>query len=141
MTPVVRAAGGILRRDGVDGAEVLVIHRSRYGDWTLPKGKCEPGESDEDCALREVEEETGLVCGLLDELSSTEYVDSKGRLKRVRYWAMRVVGGDLRPAPPEVDEACWVTADEARRLLTYERDSAVLDELLSTTAASSGPDT
>ena len=132
MTPVVRAAGGVLLRDGVQGAEVLVIHRSRYGDWTLPKGKCEPGESDEDCALREVQEETGLVCGLLHELSSTEYVDSKGRPKRVRYWAMRIVGGEVRPAPPEVDDARWVTADEARRLLSYDRDSVVLEELLST---------
>ena len=69
VTAVVRAAGGVVLRDGPEGREVLLIHRRRYGDWTLPKGKCDPGEHDEDCALREVEEETGLVCELLHELS------------------------------------------------------------------------
>ena len=115
VTPVVRAAGGVVLRDGPDGREVLLIHRHRYGDWTLPKGKCEPDEPDEDCALREVEEETGLVCELLDELASTEYVDGKGRPKRVRYWAMRVVGGELRPAPPEVDEVLLGPARRSAR--------------------------
>ncbi len=127
MTPVVRAAGGVLCRRATAGDEVLLIHRSRYGDWTLPKGKCEPDERDEDCALREVEEETGLVCALETELPSTRYTDGRGRPKCVRYWAMRVVGGELRPAPPEVDEVRWLPLDEARALLTYEHDRAVLD--------------
>ncbi len=115
MTPVVRAAGGVVLRDGPGGREVLLIHRRRYGDWTLPKGKCDPGEPDVDCAVREVEEETGLVCELLDEVGSTEYVDGKDRPKQVRYWAMRVVGGELRPAPPEVDEVLWVPLGQARK--------------------------
>ena len=75
---VVRAAGGVVLRDGPSGREVLLVHRRRYDDWTLPKGKCEPGETDEDCALREVEEETGFACELDDELPSTEYVDAQG---------------------------------------------------------------
>jgi 8-oxo-dGTP diphosphatase len=126
VSTVVRAAGGIPVR-GVGGdLEVLVIHRVRYGDWTLPKGKCEPGETDEACALREVEEETGLVCELQDELPSTEYRDSRDRPKRVRYWVLRVVSGEARPAPPEVDEVRWVPIDEARSLLTYERDASLL---------------
>ena len=116
-------------RDGPDGRDVLLIHRLRYGDWTLPKGKCDPDELDEDCATREVEEETGLVCELLHELPSTSYVDGKGRPKRVRYWAMRPVGGELRPAPPEVDEVRWTPIHEAAGLLTYERDTALLDAL------------
>ena len=65
---IVRAAGGVPARSGDSGLEVLVVHRPAYGDWTFPKGKCERGESDEDCARREVEEETGLVCELDGEL-------------------------------------------------------------------------
>ena len=99
----------------------------QYDDWTLPKGKCEPGETDEACALREVEEETGLRCALLDEGLSTTYLDRRGRTKRVRYWAMRVVGGEARAAPPEVDEVRWVPVSEATRLLTHEHDAQVVE--------------
>ena len=87
---VVRAAGGVVVRD--DG-RVLVVHRPKYDDWTFPKGKADPGESDEECALREVREETGLECVLEDELPQTRYFDSRGRPKRVRWWRMRAVGG------------------------------------------------
>jgi 8-oxo-dGTP pyrophosphatase MutT (NUDIX family) len=122
---VVRAAGGIPVRAGPAGVEVLVVHRPQYDDWSFPKGKCEPDESDEACAVREVEEETGLVCALEGELPSTSYRDSKGRLKEVRYWRLRVTGGSLEFAH-EVDLARWVSVDEARRLLTYHRDLDVL---------------
>ena len=125
---VVRAAGGIPVRDGAGGLEVLVVHRSSYGDWTFPKGKCEPGESDEACALREVAEETGLACELEHELPSTAYRDSRGRPKRVRYWRLRVVGGALS-FEHEVDHARWVSRAEAESLLTYERDLHVLRAL------------
>ena len=104
---------------------MLVVHRPQYDDWSFPKGKCDLGESDEACAVREVEEETGLRCALEDELPSTSYHDSKGRPKRVRYWRLRVTGGALDFAH-EVDEARWVSVDEAGRLLTYERDIEVL---------------
>jgi 8-oxo-dGTP pyrophosphatase MutT (NUDIX family) len=122
---VVRAAGGVPVRDGVDGLEVLVVHRPHYDDWSFPKGKCDLGESYEACAVREVEEETGLRCVLEDSLPSTSYHDSKGRPKRVHYWRLRVTGGALA-FDHEVDEARWVRVDEAARLLTYERDLAVL---------------
>lgn len=125
---VVRAAGGVPVRETRDGREVLVVHRASYGDWTFPKGKLEAGETDEQCALREVLEETGLVCALEDELPSTSYYDGRGRPKEVRYWRLRVVGGELR-YDHEVDDARWVAADEARALLTYDRDLAVLDGL------------
>jgi 8-oxo-dGTP pyrophosphatase MutT (NUDIX family) len=59
---LIRAAGGVLIRPGGSGVEVLVVHRPKYDDWTFPKGKADRGESDEKCALREVEEETGLRC-------------------------------------------------------------------------------
>jgi 8-oxo-dGTP pyrophosphatase MutT (NUDIX family) len=122
---VVRAAGGVPVRVGERGLEVLVVHRPAYGDWSFPKGKCEPGESDDACALREVEEETGLRCALGEELPSTEYVDARGREKVVRYWRLRVVGGD-EAFEHEVDEARWVTPAAAEALLTYPRDLAVL---------------
>jgi len=125
---VVRAAGGIPVRDGPDGLEVLVVHRPRYADWSFPKGKCLPGETDEACAVREVEEETGLVCGLEEELPSTAYHDSKGRPKRVRYWRMRAVAGDLL-LENEVDDARWVSVREAEALLSYDRDREVVRAL------------
>lgn len=122
---VVRAAGGVPVRATAEDREVLVVHRASYGDWTFPKGKREPGETDEECALREVLEETGLACELEDELPSTAYRDARGRPKEVRYWRLRVVGGQLR-YDHEVDEARWVGHEEARALLTYDRDLEVL---------------
>jgi 8-oxo-dGTP diphosphatase len=104
---------------------VLVAHRPKYDDWTFPKGKAEGSESDEECALREVEEETGLRCRLLEELPATQYRDGQDRPKRVRYWLMTPVGGELA-FRHEVDQARWVSPEEARDLLTYERDVAVL---------------
>lgn len=128
MNGVVRAAGGVVVRDGESGPEILVVHRPKYDDWTFPKGKVEMDESDEDCARREVEEETGLRCDLLEELQSTSYVDSQGRAKQVRYWVMEPVGGDLE-FHHEVDSARWVTQEVARSLLTYERDAGLLASL------------
>jgi 8-oxo-dGTP diphosphatase len=125
---VIRAAGGLVARDTDDGLELLVVHRPKYDDWSFPKGKAEGDESDEDCARREVEEETGLVCVLEDELPSTEYRDSSGRPKRVRYWRMRPVGGRLELLH-EVDEARWVSPEGAKRLLSYARDRSLVDSL------------
>ncbi len=123
---VVRAAGGVVLRQGRTGHEVLLVHRPAYDDWSLPKGKAEPGESDEECALREVEEETGLRCELERELPSTHYRDARGRPKVVRYWLMRPVGGDAAPHA-EIDDVRWLPLDEAPEQLTWERDGAVLE--------------
>jgi 8-oxo-dGTP pyrophosphatase MutT (NUDIX family) len=128
LSDVVRAAGGVVIRAAGAGFEVLVVHRPRYRDWSFPKGKAEPGESDEECALREVEEETGLVCELDEELSSTSYTDGAGRSKRVRYWRMHVVGGSL-VFEHEVDDARWLAPERASELLSYERDRSLLGEL------------
>ena len=126
MSAVVRAAGGVVsRRNGRQELEVLIIHRKARGDWSFPKGKVEPGESDEDCALREVEEETGVRCALGAELPSVSYRDRKDRPKRVRYWAMSVVRGSAQPLN-EVDAVRWVTVAEAVKILTYPRDREVL---------------
>ena len=128
MSEVVRAAGGMPVRRAPDEIELLVVYRRHYDDWTFPKGKCEPGESDEDCALREVEEETGLLCTLGAELPSTSYSDARGRPKRVRYWALDVVGGELG-FDNEVAGARWVSPQEAAELLSYARDVELLDRL------------
>lgn len=121
---VVRAAGGLVVRDG----KVLLVHRPKYDDWSFPKGKRDAGESDEACALREVKEETGFRCELLDELGETSYVDGKGRPKVVRYWRMRVLDGEFVPHG-EVDAIRWETLDEAARLLSWPRDLPLLERL------------
>jgi 8-oxo-dGTP diphosphatase len=128
---MVRAAGGVVVREDGGAREVVVVHRPAYDDWSLPKGKARKAESDEDCAVREVQEETGLRCKRGRELASTSYLDSAGRKKLVRYWLMRPADGTLRPSN-EVDEARWVSFDEADRLLTYEHDRVVLRSAMRT---------
>ena len=113
-----------------DEGEVLLVHRGRYDDWSFPKGKTEPGESDEECAVREVAEETGLQCVLREELGSTSYTDARGRSKVVRYWRMDPVNGELEYRH-EVDAARWVPLADARALLTYARDAVFLDGIAS----------
>ena len=97
LVSMIEAAGGVVWRRGSKGSlKVLLVHRPRYDDWSLPKGKLDPGESHRHAALREVEEETGLRCKLGEELPEVRYEDRKGRAKRVRYWSMEPVDGDLR---------------------------------------------
>ena len=128
-TTVVQAAGGVIwRRSPPGDLEVLLVHRPRYDDWTVPKGKLDAGEGHADAALREVAEETGLRCTLGPELPSTSYRDRKGRPKRVRYWAMTPVAGRFTPTH-EVDQIRWLPVEEAKAVLSYERDLAVLDGL------------
>jgi 8-oxo-dGTP diphosphatase len=123
----VRAAGGLVLRRGEDGtSEILVVHRPAYDDWSFPKGKLEPGESEEDAAVREVEEETGLRCRLEREVATTRYRDGSGRPKSVRYWLMTPVGGGLTTAH-EVDDARFVPIPHAAELLSYDRDRELLD--------------
>ena len=122
---MIRAAGGLVLRDGL----VLLVHRPRYDDWTFPKGKAAEGETDEETALREVHEETGLRCALERELGVTSYVDSRGRPKRVRWWLMRPLTEDRFVANDEVDEVRWVEPASAAALLSYGRDLMLLAEL------------
>jgi 8-oxo-dGTP diphosphatase len=120
----IRAAGGVVVRDG----KIAVVHRPRYDDWSLPKGKLEPGETFEQAALREVEEECGLRCRLEEELEANRY-EVGGRPKLVRWWRMSVVE-DLGFSPnDEVDELRWVTPEEALELLGYEHDRRLVSSL------------
>jgi 8-oxo-dGTP pyrophosphatase MutT (NUDIX family) len=121
--PAVRAAGGIVVRNAAEQLLILLVHRPRYDDWSLPKGKAESGEQPEATALREVEEETGLRCRLVRELDCTRYVDGRGRDKEVRYWLMEPKDPDRRFVPnDEVDEIFWCTPGDAEKLLTYDHD-------------------
>jgi 8-oxo-dGTP diphosphatase len=109
-------------RDG----RVLLVHRARYDDWSLPKGKLEPGETWEAAAIREVHEETGLRCELGEFLGSSHY-EPGGTAKEVRWWAM-TSDDEARPSN-EVDAVRWATHDEARELLSYEGERQLLETL------------
>lgn len=125
---LVRAAGGVVLRANAPGlTELLIVYRATYDDWTLPKGKAKPGEPDEACALREVEEETALVCHLGAEVAVTEYEDAGGRPKRVRYFAMTPRIGSEATPQNEIDKVCWVTVEAALATLSYARDFVVVE--------------
>ena len=117
----VKAAGGVVWRRGAGGVEVAVAHRPHRRDWSLPKGKLDPGESWEEAALREVEEEIGLRCKLGRELAPIFYTDNRGRSKAVRYWLMEPIAGEFAPND-EVDELRWLIPSAATELLTYPHD-------------------
>jgi 8-oxo-dGTP diphosphatase len=112
----------LVLRDGL----VLLVHRVRQDDWSFPKGKLDPGETWEQAALREVEEETSLVCSLGEEIGRTHYV-VEDQPKEVRYFRM-TSDGEAR-AQNEIDAVRWLSFDEARRLLTYDRDRQLLDHI------------
>ena len=122
---VVQAAGGVVWRHDDGEVQVLLVHRPKYDDWTLPKGKLEPGETEEECALREVLEETGLRCALGPELPRVSYRDAQGRAKSVRYWVMSATEGEAR-AQNEVDAVRWLGIADAARLLSYGTDRDLL---------------
>jgi 8-oxo-dGTP diphosphatase len=130
---VVRAAGGVLRRERDGRVEIAVVHRPRHGDWTLPKGKLDPGESWIDAAVREVEEETGFRCRAVRRVGTTRYRDARGRPKVVRYWLMELADGEtgteFRPNR-EVDELRWCPPETAEALLTYPHDRALVGRAL-----------
>ncbi len=134
---LVRAAGALVRRAAAGGDELALIHRIKYGDWTFPKGKLEPGEHVLEAAVREVAEETGVRVVLGRRLTPVSY-DIDGRLKRVDYWAARSApGASTRFVPnSEVDELMWLPMAAAPGKLSYDHDAALLAEL-----AAGPPDT
>ena len=136
---LILAAGGVLWRPAGDSFEILLIHRPRYDDWTLPKGKVEAGDADlAATAQREVWEETGLRGRMGADLGEIHY-QVKGRPKVVRYWAMELaddgapsIGGSTSAfeANAEVDEVAWLPPDEARARLVYLPDAEIVDRFL-----------
>src|SRR6266516_3007416 len=123
---LVHASGGIVVR-GTDGGdvEVALVHRPSYDDWTFPKGKRIQGEDDRQTALREVEEETGLLCRIDGAVGRVQYRDRKDRPKTVMYWLMTPLEGTFHPTS-EVDELRWLPVEQAEELLTYEHDRKLL---------------
>lgn len=149
-SPRIEAAGGVVLRPvpstaaqpptagapvAPDDLEVLVVHRPAYDDWSLPKGKLDPGEDAVAAAVREVAEETGVTVRPGPELPAMTY-HVKGRPKRVRWFRMAYLDGDPAARPPdrEVDVARWVTVADAHVLLTYGPDRQLLSDALEESA-------
>ncbi|WP_255687994.1 NUDIX hydrolase [Actinocorallia sp. API 0066] len=123
--PLIRAAGAVLWRADGGELEVALVHRPRYDDWSLPKGKAKHGEHILRTVVREVREETGVTARLGAPLPSASY-EVNGRPKRVDYWAAEAV--DVAPFKPdhEVDELAWTPVPVALGLLTHQHDAALL---------------
>ncbi|CAN5681309.1 hypothetical protein BH10ACT3_BH10ACT3_22460 [soil metagenome] len=143
---VVHAAGGVVWRFAstrattpdpgapsdpatLAGVEFVIVHRPRYDDWSLPKGKAESGESAQQTALREVEEETGLRCSLGGELATVRYETSRGEDKTVRWWSMTVDRDHGFEPNDEVDEVRWVGLSEFEPLSQFPTDLDVVHSL------------
>jgi 8-oxo-dGTP pyrophosphatase MutT (NUDIX family)/phosphohistidine phosphatase SixA len=128
MSPrVVRAAGGVVSRDGSGGVEVVLVHRPRYDDWSLPKGKLGDGEHPLLAALREVHEETGVHAAPRLKLPPTRYLTGDPDVeKSVEYWHMLCRGIDPFTPNDEVDDVRWLPFEQAASLLTYAHDRGVL---------------
>ncbi len=124
-TPVIAAGGLLWRPSAKNGVEVALVHRPRYKDWSLPKGKADPGETAPMTAAREVLEETGFQVVLGRSLTTVRYVVSAGP-KTVAYFAAQVIGGEFTPNK-EVDKLRWLSLADARKQFSYEFDNAVLD--------------
>jgi 8-oxo-dGTP diphosphatase len=126
----VRAAGVVLWRrcPHTGGIEIGLIHRPRYDDWSMPKGKLKRGEENEAAALRETREETGYACVLGTPLPVSRYL-VEGRPKVVHYWAAEAAQGGFE-ANREVDRMVWLPPTAARHRLSHDRDRPLVDALL-----------
>lgn len=121
----IRAAGGILWRQGASGIEIALVYRKRYDDWSLPKGKLDQGESWQEAALREVQEETGHAAIILGFAGNVNY-EVKGRPKEVRFWHMRPIERPTSPLDDEVAEVAWLSIEQALGRLDYALERELL---------------
>ncbi|MBF8252396.1 MAG: 8-oxo-dGTP diphosphatase [Actinobacteria bacterium] len=129
--PVIYAAGAVLWRFGAKKrVEIALIHRPRYGDWSLPKGKLDANETMIGCAYREVMEETGHAAIFGPEIGDATYVVD-GVTKLVKYWSAQAVGEPTgKPNPTEIDQILWLSPAEARKKLTLDDDRSIVDFFL-----------
>lgn len=129
---MIRAAGALLWRDNSDlSLEVALIHRPRYDDWSLPKGKLEMGETALQCAYREVQEETGIRATFTRQLGTVEYEES-GQEKRVKYWAAHCALTNSEFVPnEEVDQMKWLPPSQALEQVTHDSDKSIIEKFMS----------
>jgi 8-oxo-dGTP diphosphatase len=129
---MIRAAGALLWRDNSDlSIEVALIHRPRYQDWSLPKGKLEMGETALQCAYREVQEETGIRATFTRQLGTVEYEES-GQEKRVKYWAAHCALTNSEFVPnEEVDQLKWLSPNQALEQATHNSDKSIIEKFIS----------
>ena len=127
--PILAGGAVVTREDPVRGTEVLIIHRTRYNDWTLPKGKLDAGESLPACAVREVLEETGVTIRLGVPLDTVRY-DTANGVKQVEYWGGTVLDTAPRPPDDEVDVVSWLPVRAALSRLTYAHDHFLVQQYL-----------
>ncbi|MFK4065689.1 NUDIX hydrolase [Streptomyces sp. NPDC029674] len=129
---LVRAAGCVLWRPAPTaphGIELALVHRPKWSDWSHPKGKLKHGETAAEAAVREVLEETGMMCELGTELPTAHYRDAQGRPKEVRYWAAEATGGHFTPGD-EVDRILWLDPAAARERVTQAKDKSLISTFL-----------
>jgi 8-oxo-dGTP diphosphatase len=118
---MIRAAGGVVRRGGL----IAVVHRPQHDDWSLPKGKLEPGEDDATAAVREVREETGRDAVIEQDLGTVSYEVANGRPKTVR-WYLMTASADVDDLADDVDDVRWLAPEKLEEILTYATDRDVL---------------
>jgi 8-oxo-dGTP diphosphatase len=127
-TPVIRAAGGIIQRVTPHGDEVLIVFRKRHQDWALPKGEVQDGESFQEAAIREVEQETGCTCELGNYLGTISYADH-GTPTVVMFWKMNVVRESATSETQQIDQAVWIDVPSAIQKLSQTQEKALLSRI------------
>ena len=125
---IVAASGGLVWRQTPGGRELIIIHRRRHGDWTLPKGKVQPGESWLQCAIREVREETGFNVEVESHAGWVCY-DTGEITKVVRFWNMRPIGESQFQSSEEVMSVHWLTPQEAIKRLDHEGEQLLIRQV------------
>ena len=124
---LIQAAGGLLWRDAPDGRQIAIVHRPKYDDWTLPKGKLKSGEDWIGAARREVEEETGCQVDVKDYAGQVDY-QIKGTPKTVRFWEMVLAGECHFQSNKEIDALDWVAVEDALQRLSYAGERELLKQ-------------
>jgi len=131
------SAGGVAYRNNVAGIEIALIKTASEGRWQLPKGLVDPGESNEQTAVREVREEAGINCEIEGRLETIDYwyVERHGKVperihKTVHFFLMRYVDGDVADHDDEVDEASWVESRKVTEMLSFPTEKSIVQSAL-----------